>query len=496
MGRPRKWLIGALLLPAFGYLVLLVPESRPSAPRGAGKQPFVWKQDSLWLELENHFNQARAEGCQSLRARIATASSEVHATLEQISSRPLPPDAPLFTNLETGLFQLAPMVAACPEGLNDYIALVTRIRSEIKTQSQRWDLKAPPVRQRLYRLLFGARMALEEVMLQAPASVEIPPIIPGADIASRTPFASFGSIRVHSGDILLSRGGAATSALIARGNDYPGSFSHVALVHVDERSNRAFVVESHIERGVAVSSLEDYLADKKLRIVLLRLRPDLPELLADPMLPHRAAASARARAEATHIPYDFAMDYQRHDAQFCSEVVSSAYEPSGLQLWQGMTFISSPTVTAWLGSLGVKHFETLEPADLEYDSQLGVVAEWRDLQTLFKAHVDDAVTDVMLEEAKPGEALPYQILMLPVIRLAKAYSFVLNFFGTVGPIPEGMSATTALRVKRFQKDHSAMASQVLAGSEEFRKTNGYTEPFWGLRNLAQKAARNGVSKSP
>jgi len=337
-------------------------------------------------------------------------------------------------------------------------------------------------------------MALEEVMLQTPASVEIPQSIPGAPIESRTPSASFLATRVHSGDILLSRGGAPTSALIARGNDYPGSFSHVALVHVEEYSNRAFVIESHIERGVTVSSLEDYLASKKLRIVLLRLRPELPELLADPMLPHKAAASARAHAESTHIPYDFAMDYQRHDAQFCSEVVSAAYEPVGIHLWQGMTFISSPTVAAWLGSLGVKYFETVEPADLEYDSQLGVVAEWRDLETLFKAHVDDVVTDVMLEEAKPGEALPYQILLLPGTRLVKAYSFALNCFGKAGPIPEGMSATTALRVKRFRNAHAAMVGQVLARSEEFKKAHGYNPPFWTLRNLAQKAARNGKSQ--
>ena len=489
MARIRKWVMGGLLFLMFGYLALLIPEPAPSTPRGAGKQPFVWKQDRLWVELENHFNQARAAGCQSLHSRIASASSELHTTLDQISSASLPPEARVFTNLETGLFQLAPMVAACPEGLDDYIALATRIRSEMKTQSQHWDLKTPQARERLYRLLFGARMALEEVMLQAPASIEIPQIIPGADIASQTPSASLGSIRIHSGDILLSRGGAPTSALIARGNDYPGSFSHVALVHVDEKSHRASVVESHIERGVVVSSLEDYLAEKKLRIVLLRLRPDLPQLVADPMLPQKAAASARAQAESMRIPYDFAMDYQHHERQFCSEVVSAAYEPSGLHLWQGMTFISSPTITAWLGSLGVKHFETLEPADLEYDSQLGVVAEWRDREALFKAHVDDAVTDVMLEEAKPGEALPYQTLLLPVTRLAKAYSFVLNLFGKVGPIPEGMRATSALRVKRFRNDHAARTSQVLAGSQEFKKTNGYNPPFWVLRSLAQRAAR-------
>src|SRR6185436_10321223 len=220
-----------------------------------------------------------------------------------------------FAGMESGLFRLAPLVAACPQRLNDYIALATRVRSEVKSQSQHWDLNAPSVRQRLYRLLFGGRMALEEVMLQAPSYMEIPQNIPGTEVASGTPSVRLLGMELHSGDILVSRGGAPTSALIARGNDYPGSFSHVALVHVDEKSGRASVIESHIERGVAVASLEEYLSDKKLRIVVLRLRADLSELVTDPILPHKAAAAALSKAKSRHIPYDFAMDYQDHGAQ-------------------------------------------------------------------------------------------------------------------------------------------------------------------------------------
>ena len=477
---------GVLFL-ALVYLVLLIPEPRPSDSPGAGKQPFVWKQDHFWSELETQFIQARAEGCPNLRDRIDTGLAATQRLLGQCSEIVLAPDDPIFLNLETGLFRLAPLVAVCPQRLNDYIALATRARSEAKIQSLHWDLNAPSPRQRLYRLLFGTRMALEEVMLQAPSSVEVPENITGTTTASSAPSVRLLGIDLHSGDILVSRGGAPTSALIARGNDYPGSFSHVALVHVDEKSSRASVIEAHIERGVAVSSLEQYLADKKLRIVVLRLRPDLPELIADPMLPHRAAALAMSKATSRHIPYDFAMDYHDHSAQFCSEVVSAAYEPTGIRLWKGMSFLSSPAVTSWLGSLGVKHFETQEPADLEYDSQLCLVAEWRDRSTLFKAHVDDAVTDVMLEEAKPGESLPYQLPLLPVTRLAKAYSWTLNLFGRVGPVPEGMSATTALRVKRFRNDHAVRVKRVLGQAEEFKERKGYTPPFWELIRMAREA---------
>src|SRR6266436_3779356 len=100
---------GALFL-ALVYLVLLIPEPRGSDLPGAGKLPFVWKQDHFWSELETQFIQARA--------------------------------------------------AVCPQRLNDYIALATRARSEAKIQSLHWDLNAPSPRQRLYRLLFGTRMAL------------------------------------------------------------------------------------------------------------------------------------------------------------------------------------------------------------------------------------------------------------------------------------------------------------------------------------------------
>jgi hypothetical protein len=89
-------------------------------------------------------------------------------------------------------------------------------------------------------------------MLQAPQGT-VPALVLGADEPAVTPFAEILGVRVHSGDILVSRGGAPTSALIARGNDYQGNFSHVALIHVERDGSRS-MVEAHIER-VAVATL-------------------------------------------------------------------------------------------------------------------------------------------------------------------------------------------------------------------------------------------------
>ena len=485
----RKWakfVCRATLVAGVLYLVLLIPERKAAVGHRAGKQPFVWKQDPLWSELEHQFNDARSLGCEKLASRIEAGLAELRRLLDESSGRSLPPDDPSFVSIETAFFKLAPMLGACPQRFQDYAALANRARAEVKKQSEHWDLNSTLGRQTIYRLLFGGRMALEEVMLQAPSAAVLPQVA-GDDEPSMTPAARILGMAVHSGDILVSRGGAPTSALIARGNDYPGSFSHIALVHVDEKSGQASVIESHIERGVAVASFDEYLRDKKLRIMVLRLRADLAAMRADPMLPHKAAMAALAESKRRHIPYDFAMDCQDHRAQFCSEVVSAAYEETGLKLWNGTTFISSPGVTAWLGSFGVRHFETQEPADLEYDSQVRVVAEWRDQTTLLRAHVDDAVIDVMLEDANPAGALAYSKLLLPVTRIAKGYSVVLNLLGKIGPVPEGMSATTALRVKKYRHDHAVLAERVLALAEEFKKSKGYTPPYWELIKLATRA---------
>ena len=488
--RLRKLLLRGAGLLALLYLALLIPGPTPVISGGAGKAPFAWKQDPLWAELESRFRESRAAGCPALAGQINQALQEGSRLLDGISGKTLEPDAGEFRVLESNVFQLAPLVAVCPQHLPDYAALIFRTRAELKRQSRQWDMNSAPARQRIYRLLFGGRIALEEAMLQSPSGTSALELALCTDEPSRTPAVSVLGLPLHSGDILVSRGGAPTSALIARGNDYPGNFSHVALLHVDEKTGRASVVESHIEKGVAVASMDEYLQDKKLRIMALRLRADLPALMADPLLPHTAAAAGLAEAKRRHIPYDFAMDSRNHDALFCSEVAAAAYEQAGVRLWMGVSFISSPVVTAWLGSLGVRHFETQEPADLEYDPQLCVVAEWRDRTALFKAHVDDAVTDAMLEEAGPGKPLDYPVPWLPLSRLAKAWSVVLNAVGKVGPIPEGMSATAALRVKKYRADHNALADRLLTVAEDFKKERGYVPPYWELLSLARQAIRN------
>jgi hypothetical protein len=466
------------------YLLLLIPtDTNQFTPEGK-KNPFIWNRDSVWKNLESEFIKANTDGCDKIKNRVDSLFSYSEKLLTEISADTLNPSDKNFALLENNIFNLAPLVTVCSQYFSDYINFYSTLRKVIKEQSRHWDMNSIDARNTLYKLLYGNRIAIEEIMLHLTQN-EVSPLIKGIDEPSSTPSAEILGVIVHSGDILISRGGAPTSALIARGNDYPGNFSHVALLHIDEKTKLISVIESHIERGVVVSSLEESLKDKKLRIMILRLRSDL--ILNNPMLPHLAATFALNEAKRRHIPYDFEMDINDSDKQFCSEVASSAYKKFGITLWTGTSTISSIGTRNWLAAFGVKYFETQEPSDLEYDPQLSVVAEWRDPETLYKDHLDNAVTDVMLEEADSGKILSYDWYALPIGRVMKLYSMVLNLFGSEGPIPEGMSAEAALKNVYYSDTNDQIKAELILLANQFKIQNGYTPPYWKLVDLARQA---------
>lgn len=480
--RPFARRFGAVLAAVlFFALILAIPALNPAIQAApVGGSPFVWGSDSLWSSLEARFDSARALTCSD-----STATAAELAAFQQNVAALQQPQAVTLDSLGQRFFHLAPRVAACAALVPRFVVAQVEWREAAKRASVAWDPRERTTRDALYRALYGGRAAVEEVMLQQPDAFA--PLVMGENIASATPSAMVQGVRLHSGDILVSRGGYPTSALIARGNDLPGNFSHIALVHVDATTGAVSVIEAHIELGVAITTAEGYLADKKLRVMVLRPRADLPALVADLELPHKAAQAMLERARREHIPYDFAMDYADSTQLFCSEVASQAYRAAGLTLWMGMSTISRPGLRQWLGSFGVQHFRTQEPSDLEYDPQLAVVAEWRDPTALFEDHVDNAVTDAMLEGADRGDLLGYAWYQLPVARVLKGWSWMRERMGGVGPIPEGMSPPAALRNRAYNARHDALSADVLRRANAWREAQGYPPPYWVLVALAREA---------
>ena len=63
-----------------------------------------------------------------------------------------------------------------------------------------------------------------------------------------------------------------------------------------------------------------------------------------------------------------------------------------------------------------------------------------------------------------------------------------NLFGGTGMIPEGMSATQALKNESFVDMHVSLKKKTEILADEFIKQNGYRPPYWQLVKFAEKAS--------
>ncbi|MBL0359436.1 MAG: hypothetical protein IPP72_22380 [Chitinophagaceae bacterium] len=305
------------------YFLLMIPDTCKPVIIKAWDQPFAWNQDSLWKSLEQDFAAAKKQNRLFTDSDINKLFAKANALYKTADTGKI--SSSVYHAILSNYFHLAALVAAGPGLRDSFINYYSRVRNLVKLQSQYSNITNRDTRNEIYQLLYGMRAAAEEVLLQTD-SIPFDPVLLGKAESSVTPAAGIFGIEVHSGDLFLSRGGAEVSALISRGNNYPGNFSHVALLYVDEKTNVPYLVEAHIEKGVAVASAEQYIRDKKLRFMVLRPRADLPQLKADPLLPHKAAKTACTEALSRHIPYDFKMDFNDSTALFCSEVASHAYK--------------------------------------------------------------------------------------------------------------------------------------------------------------------------
>ena len=482
-----KKIFKVLLVVAGLYFLLLIPLPENTGElQKASQSPFIWDQDALWENLEKTFLKARAMPNNELDSLLLLMIGETDSILHAHQDITTGPEEDFYPLMEKHFFRIAPLIAAQENKSDWHISFYNRLRKKLKSDARSWDMNSVEARNLSYRILYGIRAAVEEILLQS-SDDEFVSTMYVMDEPSATPSVDILGIKVHSGDLLVSRGGAEVSAFISRGNDYPGNFSHVAIIHIDQETNDPFLVEAHIEKGVALASLEAYLNDKKLRFMVMRPRADLELIQADPMLPHKASLYIFNESQARHIPYDFKMDYYDASAMFCSEVGSYAYKQFGLNLWEFESTISSNGIMEWLSNFGVENFVTQMPSDLEYDPMLSVVAEWRDKETLFQDHLDNAVMDALIARANNGEKLDYNIWLLPLARALKAYSFFLTAIGKEGVIPEGMGAVTALKnndfVDRFKKCKVVAASKIAI----FREENNYLPPYWQMVRFAEES---------
>ena len=207
---------------------------------------------------------------------------------------------------------------------------------------------------------------------------------------------------LKSGDVILTRGNAYTSAAIARIGKNDMQFSHLSLVYEDE-NGKLWTSEAHIEIGSVVAPIETHIDQGNARTVVFRYK--------DSDMAHRAAknmfeAVKKRMDKNDNIQYDFGMDYSDQSKLFCSEIIYWGYRNASdgkLDIPIYKTKFSKDLIS-FLNVMGIKiseenyeKFDTFAPGDIQFDPSFEMVAEWRNPTKMKDSRIKDMILTKMFE---------------------------------------------------------------------------------------------------
>lgn len=230
---------------------------------------------------------------------------------------------------------------------------------------------------------------------------------------------------LQSGDVLLTRGNAFTSAAISNLGEFDTQFSHMSMVYRDDKGE-LWTVEAHIEVGSFVRPLQDHIDDNNYRTMVFRYD--------DPIIAHKAAEyifnKVKKASDTTgNILYDFSFDQDNSESLFCSEIISYAYAKvtNGelqLPLFRSRLMVRKPEFVKQL-EIGAE--TSFIPADIEVDPRFRVVSEWRDAARTQENLQKDAVLQAMFRwsdqygyrmiQASSSKSLIYRNIAWPLRRV-------------------------------------------------------------------------------
>jgi hypothetical protein len=208
---------------------------------------------------------------------------------------------------------------------------------------------------------------------------------------------------IKSGDVILTRGNAFSSAAIARIGTYDYQFSHLGFAYRDEVTKELQTTEAYIEIGSIVQSFSEHMERKNSREAVFRYK--------DPEVAHKASKFIyervlKAQNEKKLIEYDFTMNFKDNSKLFCTELISSGFKhalPAEDYFPMFKTHFSVGMIS-FLNSIGVpatkdniSSLEVFAPGDIQFDPRFELVAESRNPHKMEESRLKDFILTALFE---------------------------------------------------------------------------------------------------
>ena len=282
----------------------------------------------------------------------------------------------------------------------------------------------------------------------------------------------------QSGDVLLVRGKLYNSAAIARIGDVDSQFSHTSIIHVD-KAGKYWVVESLIEKGATITSLEEALDHGISRAILFRHKDAALAERASNFIYNHVLKSQNGRKDT--IYYDFSMELDNYNSLFCSKLIRQAYDVASNGSVQLPTFLTDLETGSqdFLNKIGVTAKQTFAPGDLEIEPQFHLIAEWRDYRNTSDLRLQDLIMDKFFEWMDEHDYRfkeTYTIKMIGILGKLSSYlsRSAKELINDILPqVPRNMSRKTIAAVAMLHSTADEVFDELRRLEAEHIEQNGY-----------------------
>ncbi len=200
-------------------------------------------------------------------------------------------------------------------------------------------------------------------------------------------------LNFEDGDILVTRGVSFLSSMIARLGTRATQFSHIVMVHKDEKTGELKTIESYVGVGVAFYDFKYALKNENARILWLRSK--------DRQLGQRASKKMTALVKShlernKPIKYDYELNFNDATTMSCAEVSQVAFEMASGGSFRIPYYPNEISGAESLVSrLKLTAGPTYEPGDMEIDPRFELMGEFQDLRLTRDSRIKDAIMSEM-----------------------------------------------------------------------------------------------------
>lgn len=201
---------------------------------------------------------------------------------------------------------------------------------------------------------------------------------------------------LKTGDVLLMRGTAFSSAMISRVGEAPLTYSHMAMVYLDPANGKPYIIESMLNSGFKKTELKPEHFKDQARVSVYRSK--------DIELAKKAGEFGNAQYEngiktGKPLEYDITMGLEENCKYYCSKFVSWAYNSVAKKTiipeYPSRLLNKNRNYALSLG-IPTSSTYTFSPADIDLDTTFDFVYEYRNPNMTTALHMDDLIVDKML----------------------------------------------------------------------------------------------------